>query len=98
MTSTRPTRGCRSPSAPRRPRSTRWTSKRNVTGTSFVEVARGLAAAGMDVRGDYAIDIGQNIILWGGVSEQFVDVIRGVPATGEVHLAPTSLLVYMIFG
>lgn len=67
-------------------------------GTSFVEVNRALEKAGMHVRGDYAIDLGQNVIAWAGVSEEYVNAVRAALDTGQIHMAPTIPLVYIIDG
>lgn len=67
-------------------------------GTSFVEVNRALEKAGMTVAGDYAIDLGQNLVAWADVSEEYVAAVRAALDTGQIHMRPTIALVYAIDG
>lgn len=67
-------------------------------GVSFVEINRALEADGMEVRGDYAIDLGLNVMAWGNVTQMYVEVIKRVVESNEVHMQPTQTLVYIVDG
>ncbi|WP_219413930.1 hypothetical protein [Pseudonocardia nigra] len=66
---------------------------------SFPELQRyAESALGMTASGDYSLEAGPNLLLWLGMSQEFVDLIHGIQATRQFDLNPTSLLVYMVDG
>jgi hypothetical protein len=66
---------------------------------SFIELQRFAEdTLGIPSSGDYALEAAPNLILWAGVSNDFVDLVNAIKATKSVDLNPTSLLVYMVDG
>lgn len=49
-------------------------------------------------KGDCAMSKGQHLVLWGGMSESFIAVLRQLIDEGRVFLHPTVLLTYLLDG
>lgn len=66
---------------------------------TFVEIEHVLQPL-IPVKGSMAIEIGScpNLVLWGGMSDEWVAVMHEVQASGLVSMEPTSLLTYMVDG
>jgi hypothetical protein len=64
---------------------------------SFPELERWLTGRGIDVAGNYALDLGRNVVIWAGVSQQFCDIFDELRP--HLDFIPcSSLLVYLIDG
>ncbi|HUY37075.1 MAG TPA: hypothetical protein VMV69_30440 [Pirellulales bacterium] len=64
---------------------------------SFVELQRELEPK-FDVRGDHAIDIGKNCIVWLGMSDCLCTAVQSLLAAERLFLHPASPFVYFIDG
>ena len=64
----------------------------------MVEIERELTMIGVDVAGSYAIDLGLNVLAWAGVSEAFIETVLAALRTKEIHMYPTTVLVYLSDG
>lgn len=51
-----------------------------------------------DVRGDFGLELRDNVVLWAGMSESFTDAIEQLRAEKRVWPTPTVWLTYMIDG
>jgi hypothetical protein len=67
-------------------------------GVSFVELRRLL---GEDrARGDLAVEFPgmPNVVLWAGMSQDFVDLVDAITKSGRAVITPTTVLVYLADG
>jgi hypothetical protein len=67
-------------------------------GTTFVELEQVL---GESMRGPRALFAGpaeHNIVLWDGVSQEFIDTILALRESGELVVRPTHYLTYVVDG
>ncbi|HUW95039.1 MAG TPA: hypothetical protein VMW58_04575 [Anaerolineae bacterium] len=64
-------------------------------GVSFAELEREL---GESVRGDLSLCIGEAIILWPNVSQDFADAFDDLIDSRSIEMRPTSFLVYLVDG
>jgi hypothetical protein len=66
-------------------------------GVTFVELADLL---GDRARGDQSIELPAlpNVVLWVGMSDDFIDLVDALQATGQVQMQSTVPLVYLIDG
>jgi len=62
-------------------------------GTSFVELENIPGSVG-----EKALFAAENLVIWLGLSEKFVDSFNGLFRDGMIDIKPTSTLVYMIDG
>ncbi len=70
-------------------------------GVSFVEIEQVIARLGIPTQGDrglFATGIDPNVLLWSGMTETTVEIMRRVMASHAVVVAPTHSLVYHIDG
>ena len=71
-----------------------WMTRMGRKGLSFVELLRAFP----DARGDYALEIRENLVLWVNLSRDAVRVITEALRDKAVEVRPTHLLVYVIDG
>lgn len=68
-------------------------------GVSFPELQRLMEREfQMDTKGGHCIEIRHNVILWAGMSEEFLHLVFAIGALGDIDLHPTQVLVYHIDG
>lgn len=72
--------------------------ERSRVGVSFVEIESVLREAGLDTDGDNAIDVGKNIVVWAGMSQEFVDVMVLVHKSRKTEMDGTSTVLYIVDG
>lgn len=65
---------------------------------TFAEIGRKLEEVGVPVQGEVAIEVAPNVIIWAGVSQEFMDIVRELRKIGAMHAVPASTLTYMIDG
>lgn len=66
---------------------------------SFVELRDFLARAGVPVAGDHEMHIADtNIVLWAGMSPEYVEVVESLRSSGRVILDAGSPLAYLVDG
>ena len=66
-------------------------------GVSFAELCRVMAPL-MPVKGEWAIELADNLVLWAGVSDRFKNAVLQLVNERRIHARPTRLLVYLIDG
>lgn len=64
---------------------------------SFVEL-EGHMASVMDARGELALEILPNVIVWSGMSAPLAELVRDLLNRHEIHAHPASALVYFVDG
>lgn len=64
---------------------------------TFVELGRRLDPY-FDLKGSWALEVAPNVILWLGMSQQFVDAVEELRHAKRVWAWPSSFLTYMIDG
>lgn len=64
---------------------------------TFIEVNQ-LLEGHMEVRGRFCLEPQLNLVVWGGMSEEYCDLISDILRTKRLALAPTSWLCYLIDG
>lgn len=68
-------------------------------GVSFAQLRRFVEdSLGMDSRGEWALDVGLNVVVWAGMSRAFLDFAMALRQTGRVEFTPTQPLVYLADG
>ena len=53
-----------------------------------------LAMSFSDTEGDLSISVGENLVLWSGMSQRFVDALHEAQASKRLTLVPCSRLCY----
>lgn len=73
---------------------------RDVGGVSFAELEKILERHGVPARGDYCVEFPTmpNMLLWMGMSEEFIDIAQALDKHPDVDWKPTSTLVYIADG
>jgi hypothetical protein len=64
---------------------------------SFAELASRFGRANFN-GGDRVIELEPNLILWGGLTQEASDAVRGLLSDGIIAVHPSSLMVYMADG
>ncbi|MCE9584669.1 MAG: hypothetical protein K8T20_19430 [Planctomycetes bacterium] len=71
-------------------------------GVSFVELTRQVKEGEPSLKGDHAVTVdmpkGGYIVLWAGVSEEFVAAVKTMMARKNVEAKPTQIMVYVADG
>lgn len=72
------------------------------SGTSFVELERGIETAGIDPSGDLGISPGKlwdrNIVIWVGVSHDMAEAFAALHDAGLIQFRPTQAITYWVDG
>ena len=72
---------------------------RRIDWVSFAELPRRLEEAGHhDIKGDMALEIQSNAIVWAGFSAAMVDALRRLLSSKRLFLHPASTLTYLVDG
>ena len=64
-------------------------------GVSFVELARDIPSA---FGGNVVLGGFETLVVWTGLSKDGAEAVLSLVQTGEIHMTPTSMLVYAIDG
>jgi hypothetical protein len=72
----------------------------NRTGTSFIEVTTAFRQAGYNPDGGLAIEhpAVEQMLMWGGVSDDLLAAVNELLGARLIHYTPTSVLVYLADG
>jgi hypothetical protein len=72
---------------------------KNTKGVTYAEI-KDMLSPYIDTDGEWAIELPgyHNIIMWGGMSKEFIDIMGAVQKTGQIECAPTSPLTYIADG
>lgn len=72
--------------------------KKTPDGVSFVDIEEGLEKAGINPQGDYRMIFSNNVLLWAGVTEEFIDLIYDLMEERIIAPEPAPRWVYWMDG
>jgi hypothetical protein len=68
---------------------------RDTDHVSFAELSRRFPECR---EGDYALTLGENLILWAGLSQEASKALNALLENGVIHAKPCAMLIYLIDG
>lgn len=68
------------------------------SGVSIVEIQRHLEGLALDCTGTISLESKANVVFWGGMSQEFADVLDALMSHPSVEMRTTTPLVYVIDG
>jgi hypothetical protein len=72
---------------------------REYKGVTFVEIERILKDNDIPVKGEAQFGwLDQNILFWGGMSKEMLDIVEHLIRTKQIYCHPASVLIYLADG